>query len=107
VDDLIEGMMCMMRSAPGFVGPVNLGNPVESTILELAEHVLRLTGSSSKVMFRQARSDDPAKRRPDISMAERHLEWRPKVTLEDGLRETIRYFRDVLASATNIKSVVA
>jgi UDP-glucuronate decarboxylase len=96
VDDLINGMLAMMETESNFLGPVNLGNPTEFTILELAEKVLRLTGSKSKVSFLPFPSDDPKRRRPDISLAESKLGWKPRVSLEEGLKETIAYFRKVL-----------
>jgi UDP-glucuronate decarboxylase len=99
VDDLIEGLIRLMRSPADFVGPVNLGNPGEYTIRELAETVLRLTGSRSKLAFKPLPSDDPMRRRPDITLAKTQLDWQPTVTLEDGLKETIAYFRSLLAGA--------
>jgi UDP-glucuronate decarboxylase len=97
VDDLIDGMMIrLMRSPPDFIGPVNLGNPSEYTIRELAEAVLRLTGSRSKLSFKPLPSDDPMRRCPDISLAKARLDWKPAVPLEDGLKETIGYFRALL-----------
>ena len=96
VDDLIEGMLRMMNSEKSFTGPVNLGNPAEHTMLELAETVLRLSGSSSKLTFWPRPPDDPQHRQPDISMASRELVWEPRVTLEDRLKETIHYFRLLL-----------
>lgn len=96
VDDLIDGMVSMMLSQDGFIGPVNLGNPTEFTMLELAEKVLHLTGSSSKIVFKPLPSDDPKQRRPDITVAKNNLDWSPKVDLEDGLKETIAYFRKTL-----------
>jgi UDP-glucuronate decarboxylase len=96
VDDMIEGMVRMMNSEKSFTGPVNLGNPAEYTMLELAETVLRLSGSSSKLAFWPRPPDDPRHRQPDISMASRELVWEPRVTLEDGLKETINYFRLLL-----------
>ncbi|NBO03565.1 MAG: SDR family oxidoreductase [Betaproteobacteria bacterium] len=94
VDDLIEAMLRMMDSPADFVGPVNIGNPGEFTMLELAEMVLRLTGSRSKISFRPLPSDDPKQRRPDISLAKRALDWEPKISLEEGLVKTIDYFRE-------------
>ncbi|NCW82104.1 MAG: SDR family oxidoreductase, partial [Betaproteobacteria bacterium] len=91
VDDLIEAMLRMMDSPADFVGPVNIGNPGEFTMLELAEMVLRLTGSRSKISFRPLPSDDPKQRRPDISLAKRALDWEPKISLEEGLVKTIDY----------------
>jgi UDP-glucuronate decarboxylase len=93
VDDLIDALMRMMDSPAGFAGPVNIGNPAEFTMLQLAEEVLRLTGSASKLVFRPLPQDDPRQRQPDISLAQKNLGWSPKVPLEDGLRETIAYFR--------------
>ena len=98
VDDLVEAMMRMMASRDGFTGPVNIGNPVEMTMLELAENVLRLTGSKAKLIFKPLPQDDPKQRRPDISLAKKELGWEPKVTLADGLKETIAYFRTVVQS---------
>jgi len=95
VDDLIEGMLRMMNQSEE-IGPVNLGNPEEFTVLELAELVIKLTGSRSKLTFRPLPQDDPARRRPDISKAKAVLGgWTPKVALEDGLKETIAYFRGI------------
>ena len=96
VDDLIEGMMRMMDSGEGFPGPVNIGNPSEFTMLELAENVIRLTASRSKLVFQPLPEDDPRQRQPDISLATDKLGWTPKVKLEDGLKETIAYFRKML-----------
>jgi UDP-glucuronate decarboxylase len=94
VDDLIDGMVRMMNQNVE-VGPVNLGNPGEFTVLELAELVLRLTGSRSKLAFKPLPQDDPTRRRPDITKAKSTLGWEPKVPLEEGLKETIRYFRSI------------
>ena len=98
VDDLIEALMRMMASGPDFAGPVNLGNPVEYTMLELAENVLRLTGSRSRLIHMPLPSDDPRQRRPDITLAKTRLDWEPKVSLQDGLVPTIAYFRDLLGA---------
>jgi UDP-glucuronate decarboxylase len=97
VDDLIDAMMQMMDTPDDFPGPVNIGNPGEFTMIELAEMVLRLTGSLSKLLFQPLPADDPRQRRPDISLAEERLDWEPRVSLEDGLRETIAYFRGLIA----------
>ncbi len=97
VDDLIEAMVRLMESTPEFTGPVNIGNPGEFTMLELAELVLRLTGSSSKLQFEPLPADDPRQRRPDISLARQALQWEPKVPLEEGVARTIAYFRQRLA----------
>lgn len=96
VDDMIEGFVRMMESEPGFTGPVNMGNPVEFTMLELAENVLRLVGGHSKLSFKPLPTDDPQQRQPNIGLAREKLGWVPKVQLEDGLRETIAYFRKLL-----------
>ncbi len=93
VDDMIEGFVRMMDSESGFTGPVNLGNPGEFTMLELAEKVLRLTGSQSKLAFKPLPTDDPRQRQPNITLAKAKLGWEPKIPLEDGLKETIAYFR--------------
>ena len=96
VDDLIEAMVRMMGSPDALTGPVNIGNPNEVTMLELAETVLSLTGSRAKLTFKPLPADDPRQRRPDISIANRELGWQPTVSLEDGLGETIAYFRRTL-----------
>jgi UDP-glucuronate decarboxylase len=97
VDDLVEGMMRMMDTEVGFTGPINLGNPGEFTMLELAEKVISLVGTSSKLEFMPLPQDDPRQRKPDVRLAQSKLGWSPKVNLEDGLKETIAYFRKVLA----------
>ena len=96
VDDMIEGFVRMMDSEQGFTGPVNLGNPGKFTMLELAESVLRLTGSKSKLTYKPLPTDDPRQRQPDITLAKAKLDWEPRVLLEDGLKETIAYFRKLL-----------
>ena len=96
VDDLIEAMLQMMQSPANITGPVNIGNPVEVTMLELAERIITLTGSTSKLCFKPLPQDDPKQRCPDISFAKSALKWEPKVSLEDGLKETINYFRRTL-----------
>lgn len=93
VDDLIDAMVKMMNSEHGFTGPVNIGNPGEFTMLQLAETVLRLTNSKSKIVYKTLPSDDPRQRQPNIELAKIKLEWQPKVNLEDGLKETIKYFK--------------
>jgi UDP-glucuronate decarboxylase len=98
VDDMIEGFVRMMNSERGFAGPLNLGNPGEFTILELAERVLKLVGSKSKLVFLPLPIDDPKQRQPDIKLAVEKLDWSPIVNLEDGLRETIVYFKKLLRS---------
>jgi len=97
VDDLIDGMVRFMATSAELTGPVNFGNPSEFTIRELAETVIRLVGSKSKLAHAAIPQDDPRHRRPDVSLAERTLGWRPTVSLEDGLKETISYFRHSLA----------
>jgi len=97
VDDLIEGIFRMMNAPGDFVGPVNLGNPNEFTILELAERVIRLTGSRSRIVFNPLPADDPTQRRPDIALAQRELGWQPTIELEEGLRRTIAYFKEFAA----------
>lgn len=97
VDDLVEGFISLMSTDVSVTGPINLGNPEEFTILELAEKVIDLTGSSSKVEFLDLPQDDPKKRRPDISLAREVLNWKPTVALENGLRRTIEYFSNLLS----------
>lgn len=92
VDDLVEGMCRMMSSREGFTGPVNLGNPGEFTMLELAEKILSITGSKSKIVHKPLPQDDPVQRKPVIDLAQKELDWRPKVSLEEGLEKTIAYF---------------
>ncbi len=98
VDDLIEGLIRMMNGPDDFVGPVNLGNPTEFTILDLAEKTIRLTGSKSKIIFKPLPQDDPLQRRPDITLAKEMLQWEPSIDVEKGLNKTIEYFRSILAS---------
>jgi len=96
VDDLVDGLTRLMETERAFTGPVNLGNPEEFSMLELAERINRLTKSKSRIKFRPLPQDDPRQRRPDIGLARKRLKWKPKVSLDDGLKETIRYFRRVL-----------
>ncbi len=96
VTDLLEGLMRLMDSPAEFTGPVNLGNPVEFTIRQLAEQVLKLTGSRSKIAFKPLPQDDPRQRQPDIGLARSALGWSPSVPLEEGLKETIAYFKSSL-----------
>ncbi|MBL0224901.1 MAG: SDR family oxidoreductase [Geobacteraceae bacterium] len=95
VDDLVEGMIRMME-CDGFIGPVNLGNPVENTILEFAEKIIRITGATSRIIHNPLPLDDPKQRRPDISLAMQRLGWTPSVDLETGLRTTVGYFAERL-----------
>jgi UDP-glucuronate decarboxylase len=96
VDDLVDGLLRLMDTPDPFTGPVNLGNPGEFTILELAEAVIRLTGSRATIVFEPAPADDPMQRKPDISLAGEVLGWQPRVALEEGLGRTIEYFRRLL-----------
>jgi len=93
VDDLIDGMIRMMNTPDEFTGPVNIGNPDEITILQLAEAVIRLTGSTSKIVYQPLPPDDPTQRQPNISVAKKELGWQPAIKLEEGLTKTIDYFR--------------
>lgn len=97
VDDLIDGLIRLMNSPPEVTGPINLGNPSEFTMLELAELVIELTGTDSSIEFRELPVDDPMRRRPDITLAKEDLEWEPKVALREGLSQTINYFDDLLS----------
>jgi UDP-glucuronate decarboxylase len=96
VDDLIEVIIRFMASDADFTGPMNIGNPGEFTMLELAEKVIGLTGSTSKLVFKPLPSDDPKQRQPDIGVAKKILDWEPQVSLEDGLKETITYFSKII-----------
>jgi len=98
VDDLMNALMAMMETQEGFTGPVNVGNPVEFTVLELAQLVIRLTGARSRLVFRPLPQDDPRQRKPDIALARRELGWEPKVELEEGIGRTIVYFRGLLSA---------
>lgn len=95
VDDLVDGMMRMMGAPDTLVGPVNLGNPIEVTMRELAERIIELTGSTSRLVFRPIPQDDPRRRCPDISLAKRELGWEPRTPLAEGLARTIEYFRTI------------
>jgi UDP-glucuronate decarboxylase len=96
VDDLLDGMMALMASDSSFTGPVNIGNPGEFTMIELAEKVLALTSSSSRLMHRPLPKDDPRQRKPNIELAKNVLGWEPKILLIEGLSKTIDYFRTVV-----------
>jgi UDP-glucuronate decarboxylase len=96
VDDLIEGMIRLMNTGDDFTGPVNVGNPGEFTMIELAEKVIKLTDAKSKLIFKPLPSDDPMQRKPDISLAKKVLNWEPKVNLDEGLVRTIDYFRTIV-----------
>ncbi len=95
VDDMIEGVIRMMNTPGDFTGPVNLGNPAEYRILELAEKIIRLTRSRSKIVFKPLPEDDPLQRKPDIELARAKLQWQPKMQLEEGLKQTIDYFKSL------------
>ncbi len=103
VDDLVEGMLRMMETEDSCVGPVNIGNPGEFTILELAEKVIGMTGSKSKIIHKPLPADDPVQRRPDIGLARRMLDWEPVIDLEEGLKKTIAYFEEELRQANVCK----
>jgi UDP-glucuronate decarboxylase len=96
VDNLVEGLILLMNSPDDFTGPVNLGNPVEFTILELAEKIVAMTGSKSKISFKPLPSDDPRQRQPDITVAKEKLGWNPDIKLDEGLIKTIEYFRSIM-----------
>jgi UDP-glucuronate decarboxylase len=96
VDDLLEGMTRMMKTGDDFIGPVNIGNPGEFTMLELAEKVIKMTGTKSKIVFQPLPQDDPLQRKPDISLAKKMLDWEPKVNLDEGLEKTIAFFKTVV-----------
>lgn len=98
VDDLIDGFTRLMQSPDDFTGPVNLGNPVEMTMLELAEKVLAITGSDSRIVYEPLPSDDPNQRRPDITKAKEALDWTPRVGLDEGLERTVAYFKQFVKS---------
>ena len=98
VDDLVEGFVRLMATPVEFSGPVNLGNPDEFSIRELAETVIELTGSGSKIVYKPLPHDDPQRRRPDISLAAKELQWQPTVELRQGLVRTIEYFDQLLSS---------
>jgi len=98
VDDLIDGMVRLMNTPDDVTGPVNIGNPKEYTIMELAELIIELTGSKSPIRFEKLPSDDPKKRQPDITLARSVLGWEPKINLEQGLAKTIQYFKKFVDS---------
>ena len=99
VDDLIDALTRLMGTKDNFIGPVNLGNPTEFTILELADLIIDLTGSKSKIVYKPLPSDDPMQRQPDISLAKSKLDWEPNIKLEDGLKKTISYFDQLLSKS--------
>lgn len=97
IDDMVDGFLKIMNSPVDFTGPVNMGNPIEFTMLELAEQILSLTNSRSKLIHKPLPSDDPRQRQPDIALAKNTLDWEPTVSLHDGLKETIEYFRKLVS----------
>jgi UDP-glucuronate decarboxylase len=97
VDDMIEGFIALMNSSDDMTGPINLGNPEEYAILELAEKIIKLTKTRSRIIYKPLPEDDPEQRQPDIKLAKRILRWQPKVNLNDGLKETIRYFKKLVS----------
>lgn len=99
---MIDGLIKLMNSPDDFTGPVNLGNPAEFSILELAEMVIELTGSNSKVVFQPLPPDDPKQRQPDISLAKEKLNWQPSVPFDKGLKRSIDYFRDMIEKKKRI-----
>jgi UDP-glucuronate decarboxylase len=103
VDDLVDGMIKMMASADQVTGPINIGNPHEFTIVQLAEKVIELTGSKSKIIYKPLPSDDPMMRQPDISLAKKELNWQPEIELEQGLYKTIEYFKSIICGSNEKK----
>ena len=106
VDDLIEGIVRLMNTEQGVTGPINMGNCGEFTMLELAEKVIRLTNSSSKLIFKPLPPDDPRQRRPDIALAKEKLAWQPSVSLEEGLKKTIEYFEELCGSQGGLEGLL-
>ncbi|MCX6779474.1 MAG: GDP-mannose 4,6-dehydratase, partial [Candidatus Magasanikbacteria bacterium] len=96
VDDLVEGLIKLMNSSENFTGPVNLGNPGEFTMKELAEKIIKMIGSKSKIVYKELPEDDPRQRKPDITLAKNKLHWQPKIKLDLGLEKTIEYFKKVV-----------
>ena len=101
VDDLVEGILRFMATDKGFTGPMNLGNPSEYSILEIAEIIINLVGSTSKIIFESLPEDDPKQRQPDITLAKSKIDWEPKTDLKDGLEKTIHYFDQILSNNVN------
>jgi UDP-glucuronate decarboxylase len=96
VDDLVDGIIKMMNSRENFVGPLNLGNPAEFTILELAKKIIKLTDSKSNIIYKPLPEDDPKRRKPNIELAKKELKWKPKIQFDKGLKKTINYFERLL-----------
>ena len=103
-DDLIEGLIRLMNTSDDFTGPMNLGNPKEYTILEIAQKIIELTGSKSQIIYKDLPSDDPQQRQPDIALARQVLNWEPRIKVEEGLAKTIRYFKNLLLARINDQS---
>lgn len=101
VDDLVRGLIGLMESPDDLTGPINIGNPGEFTILELAQKVIELVGAKSKIIHESLPQDDPKQRQPDITLAKQHLQWQPKVTLDEGLKKTIAYFDELLSEQSS------
>jgi UDP-glucuronate decarboxylase len=97
VDDMIEGLIKMMNGPDDFVGPVNLGNPAEYKIIDLAQQIISLTQSTSSIEFHPQPIDDPKRRQPDISLAKENLNWDPRINLEEGLKSAVQYFRELIS----------
>ncbi len=106
VDDMVDGITRMMNTPKGFTGPVNLGNPSEVSILELAKLIIDITGSSSRIVFKPLPQDDPERRRPDITLAQEKLGWKPTAALEDGIRKTIEYFEGIIKAQEGKKAKI-
>ena len=107
VDDLIDGLDRLMRSPNNFCGPVNLGNPVECTMLDLAQEIIALTGSRASIEFMPIPSDDPLRRQPDIALAKNYLGWEPRIDLSEGLEKTILYFRELRTTPLKVLGIRA
>jgi UDP-glucuronate decarboxylase len=107
ITDLVDGLVRLMETPDDFSGPVNLGNPHEFTMLELAESIIGLTGSTSSIVHHPLPTDDPIRRKPDIALAEKHLGWQPKVPLEAGLQQTIAYFSGMLMTPASMPTPLA
>jgi len=102
VDDMIEGMIRLMNSGDHLTGPINMGNPIELTILELAKKIIEISGSKSKIIYEKLPTDDPKQRKPDITLAKKELDWFPKIEIEEGLIKTIKYFDNLLKNDPRI-----
>jgi UDP-glucuronate decarboxylase len=102
VDDMIDGMVRLMNSGDHLTGPVNMGNPTELTILELAKKIIEISGSKAKIIYKKLPTDDPKQRKPDITLAKKELDWVPKVEIEEGLIKTIEYFDNLLKNDPRI-----